>query len=69
MYEAWRSTQPQLFWTDENLWGLDEPGPGAARLVEPATLAVPPTTGGLAETFKGEGANHIQVARLPQKGA
>jgi len=37
-YDAWRGTQPQLFWTDQNLYGLDETEvhAGYLRLVEPA---------------------------------
>ena len=69
MYEAWRLTQPQLFWTDENLYGgLDEPGPGAARLVEPAHAAVPPMAGGL-DTSYGAAAHPSKEARQPQEGA
>ena len=46
-YDCWRETQPQLFWTDENLYGLDDQAtekqaaecPAAARLiVEPERL-------------------------------
>ena len=37
MHEAWKATQPQLFWTDENLYGgLDERRVEASPLVEPA---------------------------------
>ena len=76
MYEAWKATQPQLFWTDENLWGLDDQEtvkraecPAAALLiVEPGRDAALPLKGGLG-TYNGDGANHIQVARRPQKGA
>ena len=33
---AWERTQPQLFWTDDHLWGgLDERDAGAVLLVEP----------------------------------
>ena len=36
-YDAWRLTQPQLFWTDENLYGLDETETCVLRLVEPGS--------------------------------
>jgi len=70
-YDAWRETQPQLFWTDENLWGgLDEQDAGAFLLVEPAVPPVSPPHGGLdLQAFDGDGANPGKEARRPQKGA
>ena len=66
---AWEATQPQLFWTDENLWGgLDEQDAGAVLLVEPAVAPLLPAAAG-SNTFDGDGANPIKVARRPQEGA
>lgn len=41
-YDAWRGTQPQLFWTYENLYGLDEAERARRplRLVEPAGFTI-----------------------------
>ena len=68
---AWERTQPQLFWTDDHLWGgLDERDAGAVLLVEPAVPPVSPPHGGLdLQAFNGDGANHFRAARRPQKGA
>ena len=67
---AWEATQPQLFWTDANLWGgLDERDAGAVLLVEPAAAPLQGHRGGLVSAFNGDGANPSQVARRPQKGA
>ena len=35
-YDAWRETQPQLFWTDENLYGLGNAATSARGVPEPA---------------------------------
>ena len=68
---AWEATQPQLFWTDENLWGgLDEQDAGAFLLVEPAVAPLLTAAAGSAlTTCNGDGANPLKVARRPQKGA
>ena len=67
---AWEATQPQLFWTDENLWGDGWTGSvrEAALPVEPVAPPFSPRDG-LETAFDGDGANPIKVARRPQKGA
>ena len=66
---AWEATQPQLFWTDENLWGgLDGQRAGASLPVEPVA-PLSHRAAGSALAFNGDGANHMQGARRPQKGA
>ena len=68
---AWEASQPQLFWTDENLWGDGWTGSvrEAALPVEPAAPLLTAAAGSALTTYNGDGANPIQVARRPQKGA
>lgn len=70
---AWEASQPQFTiegWADM-VDGLDEADRGKpVGLIEPATPLPLLEAGGLAlKTYDGDGANHIQGARRPRKGA